>query len=81
MLLTVHVKPRAKRNAVSKWIDATTVKIDVAAAPEAGKANDAVIEVLSEALDVPKSAISIVRGATTRMKHVAIEGWKPKTQA
>lgn len=77
MLLTVHVKPRAKRNAVSSWLDADTVKVDVTAVPEAGKANQAVIDVLSEALDVPKSAITIVRGATSRMKHVRIAGWKP----
>lgn len=77
MLLTVHVKPRAKRNAVNKWLDADTVKVDVTAVPEGGKANEAVIDVLSEALDVPKSAITIVRGATARMKHVRVVGWKP----
>lgn len=77
MLLTVHVKPRAKRNAVAAWLDADTVKIDVTAVPEGGKANEAVIDVLSEALDVPKSSITIVRGATTRMKHVRVVGWKP----
>ncbi len=81
MLLTVHVKPRAKRNAISSWLDADTVKVDVTAAPEAGKANEAVIDVLSEALNVSKSAITIVRGATSRMKHVRVEGWKPKTKA
>lgn len=78
MLLTVHVKPRAKRNAVSSWLDADTVKIDVTAAPEAGKANKAVIDVLAEELKVPKSSISIVRGTTARMKHVRVAGWTPK---
>ncbi len=78
MLLTVHVKPRAKRNAVSSWLDADTVKIDVTAVPEGGKANEAVIDVLAEELNVPKSAITIVRGATARMKHVRVAGWTPR---
>ncbi len=81
MLLTVHVKTRAKRNTVAKWLDATTVKVNVTAAPEGGKANESVINVLAEALHLPKSACTIVRGATMRMKHVEIRGWEPKNQA
>lgn len=81
MLLTVHVKPRAKRNAVAKWLDATTVKVDVTAVPEGGKANEAVIDLLAEELRLPKSALTIVRGATTRIKHVEAIGWEPKNQA
>ncbi len=74
MLLTVHVKPRAKRNAVAAWLDDSTVKVDVTAAPEGGKANDAVVDVLAEELGVPKSAVTIVRGAAARLKHVRVAG-------
>lgn len=81
MLLTVHAKPRARRNAITAWLDATTVKVEVTAAPEDGKANEAIIDLLAEDLNVSKSSIQIVRGATTRMKHVSIEGWQPKTRA
>ena len=76
MILTIHVKPHAKRNAITKWLDSTTVKVEVTSAPEGGKANEAVIEVLAQALDVPKPSIKIVRGFTTRMKHVDVVGWK-----
>ena len=81
MLLTVHVKPRAKKSALTQWLDETTVKIDVTAAPEGGKANEAVIDVLADALRVSKSRVRIVRGATARMKHVEIDGRQPKIRA
>lgn len=42
--------------------------------PEGGKANRAVIELLSKALKVPKSSIEVVRGETSRNKVVFIEG-------
>ena len=72
MILTVHVKPRAKKNAIVAWLDETTLKISVTAAPERGKANDAVIKVLAEAFHVAPSTIEIVRGATTTMKQVRV---------
>lgn len=44
------------------------------AAPEKGKANAAVVEVLSEALDLPKSALRIVSGETSPLKTVEVHG-------
>jgi len=46
----------------------------VTAAPEKGKANAAVIEVLAEALGLPKSALRIVSGETSPLKTVEIDG-------
>jgi len=40
----------------------------VTAAPEGGKANRAVIALLADALSVPPSSISLVRGAASRDK-------------
>lgn len=71
MLLTVHVKPNAKKNVV-EWVDEDTLKISVTAKPENGKANQAVIELLSKELKIKKSAIEIVRGHTTRIKQISI---------
>jgi len=50
-----------------------TLKLAVTAVPEKGKANQAVIEVLSQALDVPRSSISIIRGesATTKLAEIS----------
>lgn len=73
MIITVHVKPRSRKNTI-EWIDDETAKISVTAVAEKGKANDAVIEVLSENLGIAKSLVEIVRGKTTRIKHVEIKG-------
>lgn len=72
MIITVHVKPRSRENKI-EWLDKETAKISVTAAAEKGKANEAVIEVLSEDLKVAKSLIGIVRGKTTRIKQVSIQ--------
>jgi uncharacterized protein (TIGR00251 family) len=50
------------------------LKIKVTAPPERGKANSALVELLSKSLKVPKSAISVVGGQTSRNKRVLIEG-------
>lgn len=44
------------------------------AAPEKGKANAAVVEVLAEALNLPKSALRIVSGETSPLKTVEVDG-------
>lgn len=49
-------------------------KVRVAARPEAGRANDAVIRLLARTLDLPRRDVSIVAGHTTRDKVVALAG-------
>lgn len=49
-------------------------KVRVASAPERGKANEAVLALLADALDVPASRLELVRGQTARDKVVAIAG-------
>jgi len=47
--------------------------VKVTAVPEKGKANEAVIELLADYFDVPKSSINIVGGKSTRMKMIDIQ--------
>lgn len=49
------------------------LKVQVTAAPERGKANAAVIEVLAKALGIPKSAIRLTAGQTSPLKTVEID--------
>jgi uncharacterized protein (TIGR00251 family) len=49
-------------------------KIRVAAAPEAGRANDAVIRLLAEALSLPRGAVTLVSGHSGRDKVVELAG-------
>jgi uncharacterized protein len=55
----------------------TAWKIRVAAPPEGGKANDAVVRLLAETLDVPRRDVEIVSGHAARDKIVALAGIEP----
>jgi hypothetical protein len=46
----------------------------VRAAAREGRANEALIEILSDYLDVPKSLIRITAGHSSRFKTVSVDG-------
>ena len=52
-------------------------KVRVAAAPERGKANDAVLELLAETLALPRASVTLVSGGTSRNKIVELTGISP----
>ena len=55
--------------------DGTAVlRLRVAAVPDRGKANAAVIALLSKVLGVPKSSIAVTAGETARLKSVTLAG-------
>ena len=74
----LKVTPKAKRNQFGGLLDepdgGKALKVQVTAAPESGKANEAVIALLAKEWGVAKSAISVVSGATDRRKLVEIRG-------
>ena len=53
-------------------------KVRVAAAPEDGKANDAVVRLLADTLALPARGVQIVSGRSSRDKTVALEGMRPE---
>ena len=69
----MQAHPGAKKNAVVRFEDGVW-HVKVAATPVEGKANKALIEFLSDVLDMPKSRISIEKGATSQRKMVVVEG-------
>jgi len=71
--ITVRVQPKAKRNEMVRFEDGV-LHLRIAAAPVKGKANAALLAFLSDILGVSKSRLSIEKGATSRMKVIAIEG-------
>ena len=73
VVLEVKVQPKASRNKIEK-AEEGKLKVKVTVPPEKGKANKAVIELLSKALKVPKSRIEIIKGETSRIKTVFIDG-------
>jgi hypothetical protein len=71
--LTVKVHPRARRSAVTGRLGEAW-KLDLAAPPAQGKANDACVRFLAELVGVPRARVRIVTGLTSRTKVVEIEG-------
>ena len=69
----MKVSPGARDDAISGW-QGDVLRIRVRAAPEAGKANEAVCRLLAHALGLPPSALAVVRGASSREKLVQIDG-------
>jgi uncharacterized protein (TIGR00251 family) len=71
--VTVKVHPRAKRSAVTGRFGEAW-KLDLAAPPVDGKANDECVRFLAELAGVARWRVRIVSGATSRMKTVEVEG-------
>jgi uncharacterized protein len=69
----VRVAPRASRAAIS-GTHAGALKLSLTAPPVEGAANAALIELLADALAVPKRAVRITRGQRGRNKTVCVEG-------
>jgi uncharacterized protein (TIGR00251 family) len=73
VLLRVHVQPGAGRSAaVGRHGDA--LKVRVAAPPEGGRANDALLALLAATLGVKAAQLELVSGASSRTKRVKISG-------
>ena len=79
-ILQIRVQPRASRNEVSGY-DGQVLRVRVTAPPEDGRANDALVTLLAEALDVPRSLVRILRGHTARNKVVSVESLTPEEAA
>ena len=71
--VTVKVHPRAKRSAVAGRLGEAW-KLDLAAPPVDGKANDECVRFFAELAGVPRSRVRIVTGASARVKVLDIEG-------
>lgn len=74
----LRVTPRASRNAIAGIAETAggghALKVTVTTVPEDGKANEAVIKLLSKAWHVAKTSIRVVAGATDRNKILHVAG-------
>jgi uncharacterized protein len=71
--ITITVSPGARRSEIvgrhgDGW------KVRIRAAPERGRANQALVEFVAEALGVGRDRVRIVGGHTSRRKLVEIDG-------
>jgi len=73
VVLPVKLTPNAGRDEIVGW-ENDVLKVRVSVVPEKGKANDRLIKLLSKALRIPKSNISIMQGEKNRQKTLLIKG-------
>ena len=75
--LAVRLTPNGGRDAIDGWEKTPegsfSIKARVSVPPEGGKANKALIALLSKALRVPKTSVEIVSGETSRIKNLRID--------
>jgi uncharacterized protein (TIGR00251 family) len=71
--LRVRVSPGARRGGVAGRVGEVW-KLRVTAPAEGGRANDAVVRLLAEAVEVPRRQVALVSGHTAREKVVELEG-------
>ncbi len=74
LLVPVRVTPKSSMDrlmpykATDEWL-----QIKVTSPPEDGKANQAVLEVLAKAIDVPKRSIQLLSGEHSRLKVFGLQ--------
>lgn len=73
VVLMLHIQPGARKTEVA-GLHGDALKIRLAAPPVDGKANAALLAFLAKACSVPKSAVSLLSGETSRSKRVRIVG-------
>jgi uncharacterized protein (TIGR00251 family) len=71
--LVIRVRPGAPRSKFVSTLTDGSLKIDVAEAAEAGKANLALVRFLAESFGVERSTVEVLSGKTSRRKLVRIQ--------
>jgi uncharacterized protein (TIGR00251 family) len=77
ILLDVFVAPRATRTRIMGVHDGR-LKIQLAAPPVDGKANDALVRFIAETLGVARAQVEIVGGPASKRKTVRLAGVPPQ---
>ena len=74
--IAIRVTPRSARPGIGGWREGADgrreLEIRVAEAPADGAANEAVVKLLAKALRISRGQVTIISGATSRNKRVAI---------
>ncbi len=78
LVLPVRASPGSRRDAITGE-HAGALKVSVIAPPDKGKANEAIVQLLSDVLKLPKSNISLLSGPTSRQKKFSIAGLDRQT--
>ena len=72
-LLAIKVIPNAPRSEIVGWLG-EALKVKIKAPPVEGRANVVLCAFLAAKLNLPPRAVSVLTGATSRLKRVRLEG-------
>lgn len=76
VIFTVRVVPRASQSEIVGEHDGA-LKVRIASPPVDGAANAELIKLLAKSFDVPKSAIEIIGGQTSKTKQIKVSNINP----
>jgi uncharacterized protein (TIGR00251 family) len=78
VILAVRLTPKGGRDAIDgiePGADGKLVlKVRVRAAPSEGEANDALVRLIAKVVRVPRRAVNLIGGHTSRLKRLKIDG-------
>jgi uncharacterized protein (TIGR00251 family) len=72
--LAVRVVPRASREEVVGFDDEGRLKVRLTAPPVEGEANRALLRFVARKLGVPRTRVTLVKGASSRTKWIEVDG-------
>jgi uncharacterized protein len=75
-ILPVRAQAGARQNAI-RGIQDGMLRVSVTQSPEKGKANKAIVDLLSKSLGLRRSQVELVSGATASQKRFLIHGLMP----
>ncbi len=75
--LLVKVTPKSSTDALIGW-RGEELRVKVTASPERNAANLAVLKLLSKTFDIPQREITLLQGATSRIKLYELAGITPE---
>lgn len=70
-ILVVRVQPRSSRQELIR-LSETEFRARLLSVPEKGRANEELLELLSDSLHLPRQRLKIIRGETSRVKWVEV---------
>lgn len=77
VVVAVKARPRSSRAGLDGLFDGA-LKVRVRCAPVDGKANKELVETLADAFDLPKSAVVLLSGETSKTKRILLRGVSPE---
>ena len=72
-ILQIKAAPNSAKDEIQGWLG-DSLKVRIQAPPTDGKANDRLCAFIAEKLSLPKGAVTVVSGASSRQKRLSIQG-------